>query len=79
MTRLLSYVEAVFNSLKGFSKTNPALAAGAVSIGVTLLAGFGLHVTPAALVTIVTALTAVLSGLVHVSTKPAQSGDHEKT
>ena len=79
MSKVLAYIEAVFGSLKGFSQTNPALAAGAVSIGVTLLARFGLHVTPTTLVTIVTALTAVLSGLVHVSTKPAQAGDHEKS
>jgi hypothetical protein len=78
MSKILSFIEGVFGAVQGFAKTSPALAAGAVSVGVTLLAKFGLHVTPTALVSIVVTLNAILAGLVHVSTKPAQSGEHEK-
>lgn len=76
MAKVLSVIEALFSSIKSFAKANPALAAASVSLIVSLLAKFGLHVTYAQFVTLVTVLTPILAGLVHVSTVP--QGRHEK-
>jgi hypothetical protein len=78
MSKVLSIIEAVFGAVQGFAKANPALAAGAVSLLVTLLASLGLHVSTAELTMIVSAVTVFLSGLVHVSTRPRSLGEHEK-
>jgi hypothetical protein len=72
---MLSVIEKLFNSVRNFAKTSPALAAGLVSIGVALLARFGFHVSANTLAALVSAVTAFLAGLVHVSTSPA--GRHE--
>jgi hypothetical protein len=76
MSKVLSVIEAVFASVAAFAKANPALAAGVVSVAVSLLAKFGLHVTYAQFVALLTSLSAILAGLVHVATMPA--GRHEK-
>jgi hypothetical protein len=76
MSKVLSLIEALFTAVSGFAKANPALAAGLVSVAVSMLAKFGLHVTYAQFVTLLTSLTAILAGLVHVATLP--SGRHEK-
>jgi uncharacterized membrane protein len=73
--KILSLIEAVFSGVRNFAKTSPALAAGLVSIGVALLARFGFHVNANTLAALVSAVTAFLAGLVHVSTSP--SGKHE--
>lgn len=75
MSKVLSVIEAVFGSLRGFAKANPALAAGAVSVLVTLLARFGFHATATQLTALFSAVAVLLGGLVHVSTAP--SGKHE--
>jgi hypothetical protein len=63
------------SSLVSFVKANPALAGGVISALLTLLAGFGLHLTTGQLALLAALVTSVSHGLVHVSTNPA--GKHE--
>lgn len=73
----------MLNSILEYIKARPALVASVVSIGGTLLASMGLHLTPGQLAGVVSMLNILLGALVHQATVPAPKaavhGEHEKT
>jgi hypothetical protein len=75
MNKILSVLSSVLSSVAAWAKANPALAAGAVSAVVTLLARFGLRLDANQLAVIASLVAAVTHGVVHAVTTPA--GKHE--
>ena len=65
----------MLSNILSYLKARPALVAAVVSIGGTIAAAAGLHLTAAQLAGFVTMFNAVLGTLVHVQTSPA--GKHE--
>jgi len=59
------------SSVRAFAKQNPALVAGDVSMLVTLLSAFGLHVSTSQLAVIVSTVVTILAGVVHMAGSPA--------
>jgi hypothetical protein len=72
----------MLNQILSYLKARPALVAAAVSIGGTLMASMGLHLTAGQLAGFVALFNSVLAGMVHQATVPAskaaQHGEHEK-
>lgn len=65
----------MFEKILSYLKARPALVAAVVSIGGTIAALAGLHLTAAQLAGFVAMFNTVLGVLVHVQTTPA--GKHE--
>ena len=65
----------MLTNILSFLKARPAIAAGLVSVAVTLLAQMGLHLSASQLAVVISMFNASLASLVHVSTTPA--GKHE--
>lgn len=67
------------NKIVAFLKANPALAGGVISVGLTLGAAFGLHLSADQLALVAAIVAGLTHGAVHVAVTPVKTGEHEKT
>jgi uncharacterized membrane protein (UPF0136 family) len=61
--------------LIAYAKANPAVVSGLISGVITMLAGFGLHLTTDQITLVAVVVSSLSHGAVHVATGPA--GKHE--